>query len=176
MFSGYGFEYLYFDNGKDYAYGFEVFDVVKRDYEMRFGTLDYKNTVGSFNFHFRNKKIIPFDAKISVGEYLAGDLGGTFEISRTFENGTKFGGFVTLTNVSTKEFGEGSFDKGIYFNIPLVEILEIICGDLLQKTLEQKLNRKYTLYDLLVKFRPSKDKFYCLFINYYFKKIFYKYK
>ena len=45
--------YLYFDNGKNYAYGFEVFDVVKRDYKMRFGTRGYSNTVGSFRyFHF----------------------------------------------------------------------------------------------------------------------------
>ena len=154
MFSGYGFEYLFFDNGKDSAYGFEVFNVVKRDYELRFGTLDYKNTVGSFNYHFRNKRLIPFDAKISVGEYLAGDKGATFEVSRTYENGTCFGGFVTLTNVSTKEFGEGSFDKGIYFNIPLGGNIGNYMWRPLTKNPGQKLNRKYTLYDLLVKFRP----------------------
>ena len=54
MFSGYGFEYLYFQYDKNYAFGFELFDVVKRDHEMRLGTLDYKNVVGSINFYHRN--------------------------------------------------------------------------------------------------------------------------
>lgn len=154
MFSGYGFEYLYFDNGKNYAYGFEVFDVVKRDYEMRFGTKDYKNTVGSFNFHFRNQKLIPFDAKISVGEYLAGDKGVTFEVSRTYINGTSFGAFATFTDVTREEYGEGAFDKGIYFNIPIGGNIGSYTWRPLTKDPGAKLNRKYTLYDLLVKFRP----------------------
>ena len=42
MFSGYGFEYLYYDNTKNYAFGIEAFNVVKRDYELRFGTLIMK--------------------------------------------------------------------------------------------------------------------------------------
>ena len=73
----------------NYAFGFEVFDVTKRDYEMRFGTLDYKNVTGSANFYYRNYNIIPFDAKVSYGEYLAGDEGVTFELSRSFLNGTE---------------------------------------------------------------------------------------
>ena len=35
------------------------------------------------------------------------------DFSRSFINGTKFGFFATFTDVSTEEFGEGSFDKGI---------------------------------------------------------------
>ena len=84
MFNGYGFEYLYFNSKKSYAYGFELFDVKKRDYDLRFGTLDYRTTTGHINFYYRNYNIIPFDAKISYGKYLAGDIGSTFELSRTF--------------------------------------------------------------------------------------------
>ena len=47
MFSGYGFEYLYFKYDTNYAIGFELFNVKKRDYEWRFGTLDYENITGS---------------------------------------------------------------------------------------------------------------------------------
>ena len=119
MFSGFGFEYLYFEEKSNFAFGVEVFDVVKRDYKMQFGTLDYKNTIGSVNFYYRNFNIIPFDAKISYGEYLAGDEGATFEFSRSFLNGTKFGVFASFTDVSSEQFGEGSFDKGIFFNIPI---------------------------------------------------------
>ena len=37
MFNGIGIEYLYFKEDSNYALGFEVFDVTKRDYKMRFG-------------------------------------------------------------------------------------------------------------------------------------------
>ena len=154
MFNGIGFEYLYFDNDSNYAIGFEVFEVWKRDYEMRFGNLDYKNTVGHLNFYFRNYNSIPFDAKISYGEYLAGDEGITLDFSRSFINGTKFGVFATFTDVSTDQFGEGSFDKGIYFNIPVFGNLINYTWRPLTKDPGAKLNRKHTLHDLLIKFKP----------------------
>ena len=53
------------------------------------------------------------------GRYLAGDWGGTVEIGRRFASGIEVGGFATFTDVPFKRFGEGSFDKGIYFSIPL---------------------------------------------------------
>ena len=86
MFSGIGAEYLYFKNNSNYAFGFEVFEVQKRDYEMRFGHLDYKNVTYSGNFYYRNYKYIPFDMKLSYGEYLAGDEGATLELSRSYLN------------------------------------------------------------------------------------------
>ena len=154
MFSGYGFEYLYFDNSKNYAAGFELFEVQKRDYELRLGTLDYKALTGHLNFYYRNYNLIPFDAKISYGKYLAGDLGGTIQISRNFQNGIEFGVFATFTDVSTEQFGEGSFDKGIYFNVPVFRDLVSYTWRPLTKDPGAKLLRKHNLYDLLVKFRP----------------------
>ena len=50
MFSGLGGEYLYFNNSSNYAFGLEVFKVKKRDYKMKFGTLDYENITHSVNF------------------------------------------------------------------------------------------------------------------------------
>ena len=68
MFNGAGFEYLYYDQDSSFAVGFEAFGVKKRDYMMRFGTLDYENITGShLNFYYRNYGRIPFDAKISYG-------------------------------------------------------------------------------------------------------------
>ncbi len=153
MFSGYGFEYLYFSK-KNYAVGFEVFDVTKRDYDMLFKTLDYQTVTSSINFYYRNYNILPFDAKISFGEYLAGDEGATFELSRTYSNGTKFGVFATFTDVTAEQFGEGSFDKGIFFNVPIVGNSINYTWRPLTKDPGAKLNRKHTLYNLLVKFRP----------------------
>ena len=121
MFSGTGIEYLFFDNEINYAFGFEIFDVRKRDYKMRFGKTNYQNTIGFANLYVRNYRSIPFDMKLSFGEYLAGDEGATIDFSRSFENGTKFGFFATFTDVSSEDFGEGSFDKGVYFDIPIYQ-------------------------------------------------------
>ena len=154
MFNGAGFEYLYFKESSNYAVGFEVFDVQKRDYEMRFGALDYRNITSHLNLYYRNYGRVPFDAKISFGEYLAGDEGLTIDLSRTFSNGTKFGVFASFTDVSSEQFGEGTFDKGIYFNIPVFGNFINYSWRPLTKDPGAKLIRKNTLHDLLVRFKP----------------------
>ena len=154
MFNGYGLEYLYFDNKNDYAIGFDLFKVRKRDYSMKLGMQDYENITGSINYYYRNYNIVPFDLKISYGEYLAGDEGITIDFSRSYTNGTKFGVFASFTDVSTEDFGEGSFDKGIYFNIPIYGNLINYTWRPLTKDPGAKLIRKHTLHDLLIKFKP----------------------
>ena len=151
MFSGIGFEYLFFKPKENYAFGFEVFDVKKRDYDMRFGSLDYRNTSGSVNFYYRNYNLIPFDMEISYGEYLAGDKGFTLQLSRSFINGVEYGIFASKTDVSSAQFGEGSFDKGIFFNIPIFGNLINYSWRPLTKDPGAKLIRKHTLHDLLIK-------------------------
>jgi membrane-associated phospholipid phosphatase len=56
--------------------------------------------------------------KLQVGQYLAGDRGVTLDVSRAFNNGVMVGAFATKTNVSALQFGEGSFDKGVYVSFP----------------------------------------------------------
>ena len=154
MFSGYGAEYLHFNNESNHAYGFEIFHVYKRDYELRFGTLDYDQTTAHLNYYYRNYGLIPFDLKASYGKYLAGDIGGTIELSRSFSNGVSFGVFATFTDVSSRDYGEGSFDKGVFFNIPIFSNLTSYTWRPLTKDPGAKLIRKNNLFDLLVKFRP----------------------
>ena len=154
MFSGVGGEYLYFTPNTNYSFGVDVFKVFKRDYEWRFGLLDYKNTMATVNFNYRNYGTIPFDMKISAGEYLAGDVGYTIEFSRSFYNGVYFGAFATFTDVTTAQFGEGSFDKGIFFNIPIYGNLINYTWRPLTKDPGAKLNRRHTLHGLLVKLQP----------------------
>ena len=84
---------------------------------MRFGFSDYENVFSRLNFQV----IEPYSDlyfRLSYGEYLATDVGYTFEIARRFENGVEFTGFFTRTDVSEQNFGEGSFDKGIRLKIP----------------------------------------------------------
>ena len=154
MFSGAGMEYLYFKPENNYAFGIDIFKVYKRDYSWRFGHLDYENTLATANFYYRNYGTIHFDMRVSAGEYLAGDVGYTLEFSRSFYNGVQFGAFATFTDVTTKQFGEGSFDKGIFFNIPIYGNLISYTWRPLTKDPGAKLNRRHTLYGLLVKLKP----------------------
>ena len=80
--------------------------------------LDYEITTGHINYyHYFHP--LELTTHISWGKYLAGDEGLTFDFSRRFKNGTTFGAFFSLTDVSFEQFGEGSFDKGVYINIPI---------------------------------------------------------
>jgi hypothetical protein len=153
MFSGYGFEYLYFKQNLNYSIGFEAFNVKKRDYDWGFGSLDYETTTAHINLNYRNYGLIPFDMKLSYGRYLAGDIGTSIEFSRTYENGVNFGVFASFTDVTDEQFGEGSFDKGLFFNIPIYGNLINYSWRPLTKDPGAKLIRKNTLHGLLVKFR-----------------------
>ncbi|MCL7680211.1 YjbH domain-containing protein, partial [Klebsiella pneumoniae] len=56
--------------------------------------------------------------KASVGQYLAGDKGGTLEVAKHFDSGIVVGAYATITNVSPEEYGEGDFTKGVYVSVP----------------------------------------------------------
>jgi|TARA_A100001015_G_scaffold129788_1_gene143994 hypothetical protein len=154
MFSGAGMEYLYFKPDINYAFGIDVFKVRKRDYFWRFGHLDYENTLATANFYYRNYGTIPFDMRFTAGEYLAGDVGYTLEFSRNFYNGVQFGVFATFTDVTAEQFGEGSFDKGVFFNIPIYGNLLSYTWRPLTKDPGATLNRRHTLHGLLVRLKP----------------------
>ena len=79
--------------------------------------LEYKISTSHLNvaYYEPNTNIL---AKWSYGKYLAGDTGYTLDLSRRMPSGWQAGFFFTRTNVSAEDFGEGSFDKGFYFNIP----------------------------------------------------------
>ncbi|MBJ12667.1 MAG: hypothetical protein CMG62_06265 [Candidatus Marinimicrobia bacterium] len=153
MFSGYGIEYLWNKNDLPFAIGFEAFEVYKRDYDLAFGLLDYSNITGHVNFYYENNYILPFSLQISYGEYLAGDKGYTFDLSRRFNNGVIMGGFFSKTDVTAEQFGEGSFDKGIYFKIPIYGDWFNSLWRPLTKDPGAKLIRKNNLYDFLRKYK-----------------------
>jgi len=44
-------------------------------------------------------------------------------VAKVFANGATMGAFATKTNVPAAVFGEGSFDKGIYWAIPFDAML-----------------------------------------------------
>lgn len=118
MFGGIGTEVLYKPFGQRWALGADINRVRQRDYDERFDFRSYKITTGHADYYYQ----LPYYntlAQVSVGRYLAGDKGITLDLSRRFDSGVVLGAFVTRTNVSAAQFGEGSFDKGIYISIPI---------------------------------------------------------
>lgn len=154
MFAGVGGEVLYRPANKNWAIGLDVNQVRQRDFDQHFGLQDYDVTTGHLSLYW-NTNFYDIDAKLSVGQYLAGDRGATLDLSRTFNNGVKMGAWATKTNVSAEQFGEGSFDKGIYVSIPFDAIFKqwssgstkLVYQPLLRDGGAQ-INRAYTLYDL----------------------------
>lgn len=117
MFAGVAAELLYYPADSRLAFGAELAHVVQRDYDQGFETLDYDVTTGHVSAYWNMGS--GYHAQLDLGRYLAGDWGGTLSLDREFGNGWKVGAFFTLTDVSTAEFGEGAFDKGIRFSVPL---------------------------------------------------------
>ena len=117
MYAGLGAEVLYMPFRSRWAIGSTVNVVKKRDYSMKFDLLDYK-TMTSFISLFYASNFYNLDFALHIGKYLAKDKGYTIETRRTFDNGFSIGAFATFTDVSQEEFGEGSFDKGLFLRIP----------------------------------------------------------
>ena len=117
FWAGIGGELLYMPVNAPFALGFDLHRVRKRDYEMRFDLQDYETTTGHISAHLDAGGM--FDLEINAGRYLAGDWGATTRLSRQFANGWEVGAYATLTDVPFQDFGEGSFDKGIYVKIPM---------------------------------------------------------
>tara|TARA_B100000963_G_scaffold361835_1_gene400147 strand:+ start:15959 stop:17881 length:1923 start_codon:yes stop_codon:yes gene_type:complete len=154
MFSGFGMEFLKFNPKSKFSWGFEAHQAYKRDYDFQFGLSGYDNLTYFLNLFYQNPSLIPFDLKISAGEYLAGDKGTTFEFSRSFQGGIRMGAFFSFTDVTTEQFGEGSFDKGIFFSIPIGKSNRIRSFQWrpLTKDPAAKLIRKNDIYSLVKRF------------------------
>lgn len=118
MFGGIGGEILWRPFGSDYAIGAEVWRVKQRDYDMKFKFRDYEVSTGYINFYYREPRSSIVLA-LKGGRFLAGDSGFNFDFSRLFPSGLRLGAFFSITDISEAEFGEGSFDKGFYFHIPI---------------------------------------------------------
>ncbi|MFT4045147.1 MAG: YjbH domain-containing protein [Solimonas sp.] len=117
MYGGVGGELLYRRFQQPWSLGLDVNHVWQRDYDQLFAFRDYDVTTGHLTGYYEYR---PADmlVKLGYGRYLAGDWGATLDIAKYFRSGAAVGFFVTKTNVSAKDFGEGQFDKGIYLIVP----------------------------------------------------------
>lgn len=117
MFGGVGIESLWTPFSKRWALGFNINWVRQRNFPKNFRFQNYSVVTGHASLYYASPWY-DFDFGIHVGRYLAGDRGFTFEARRAFDNGFSVGAFFTRTDVSKEDFGEGSFDKGLYLRIP----------------------------------------------------------
>lgn len=118
MFGGAGYEFLYRPVASNLAIGLDMFHVQQRTYRQLFKFQDYSTLTGHVSFYYREPRTNVL-IKLSGGRYLAKDSGFTLDFSRRFKSGASVGAYFSRTDVSSFEFGEGSFDKGFYFAIPL---------------------------------------------------------
>lgn len=118
MYGGMASELLYRPYGRSWAVAVDINRVKKRGFDEEFDFLPYTVTTGHATIYYK-PGFYNLLLKLSAGQYLAKDKGATFDISRQFDSGVRIGVFATKTNVSSAEFGEGSFDKGVYLSLPL---------------------------------------------------------
>lgn len=119
MFGGISGEVLYKPVNSRWAVGAELNYVAQRDTDGLFGFSEYDYRVATGHISAYYTFAPGFHAQLDVGRYLAGDVGATLAVDREFSNGWRVGAFATKTNVSSEDFGSGSFDKGIRLEVPL---------------------------------------------------------
>lgn len=118
MFGGVSAEVLWKPAEQSWGLGAEVNYARQRDFDTLFTFRDYDIVTGHASLYW-DTPVYGVSAQLDAGRYLAGDYGATITLKRRFANGWEIGGFATFTDVPFDEFGEGSFDKGIFLTIPL---------------------------------------------------------
>lgn len=154
MYGGVGAEWLYRPWKGRIAWGVDVNHVRQRDFRQNLGFRDYSVNTGHATLYW-DTGWNDVQVNLSVGRYLAGDVGATLEVKRSFRNGVAMGAWATKTNVSAAQFGEGSFDKGIYVTVPFDVLLPQSspgAGSVVWNPLTRdggaRLGRQFPLYEL----------------------------
>ncbi|MFV0595812.1 YjbH domain-containing protein [Shewanella sp.] len=171
MYGGVGTEFLYRPLNSQWAFGFDVNYVKQRDPDSMFGFFEdehqfdpltnraYRVQTGTVTGHatayyqpnwFPNTLL-----RVSAGQYLTEDKGVTVDFSKQFNSGVIVGAFATKTNLSSEEYGEGSFTKGFYISVPF-DLMTIksthsrafLSWMPLTRDGGQMLGRKYNLFDV----------------------------
>ncbi|ASK69855.1 hypothetical protein CF168_13880 [Shewanella bicestrii] len=171
MYGGIGTEVLYRPLNSQWAFGFDVNYVKQRDPDSMFGFFEdehqfdpitnrpYRVQTGVLTGHatayyqpdwFPNTLL-----RVSAGQYLTEDKGITVDFSKQFDSGVIVGAFATKTNLSSEEYGEGSFTKGFYISVPF-DLMTIksthsrafLSWMPLTRDGGQMLGRKYNLFDV----------------------------
>ena len=154
MYAGVGAEWLYRPWRSPLALGLDVNSVRQRGFRQDFALRDYTVNTGHATLYW-DTGWQGVQANLMVGQYLAGDRGATLNVKRVFANGVSMGAWATKTNVAAQQFGEGSFDKGIFVSVPFNLMFPKTSADVAQFVWNPltrdggaRLNRSVALYDL----------------------------
>jgi hypothetical protein len=130
-YAGVSLETLYYPVQANWAVGFEVSPMWKRDYygvgfqrkvrKLTSNGYEYFPYTGfqyfaEFYYQYRPLNL---DFKFSAGQFLARDKGIRMEGGRTFESGLRVGLWYTLTNAGDVVNGDRYYDKGFSITMPL---------------------------------------------------------
>ncbi|EHR42080.1 YjbH domain-containing protein [Alishewanella jeotgali] len=118
MYGGVGGEILYRPVDSPFAVGFDLNYVRQRSYENDFGFFDYKTLTGHVNIYWQPSFLPDTRLTFNIGQFLAKDKGVNVDFAKRFDSGMIVGAYAAVTNVSSADYGEGSFTKGFYLSIP----------------------------------------------------------
>ena len=118
MYGGVGAELLYRPVDSNLSFGFDINYVKQRSYESQVEFFDYKVLTGHANIYWQPTFLQDTLLTLKAGQYLAKDKGVTIDFAKRFDSGIIVGAYASFTNVSSEEYGEGSFTKGFYLTIP----------------------------------------------------------
>jgi hypothetical protein len=118
MFGGVSTELLWKPVESRLGLGAELNHVAQRDSDMGFGfgEYNYEATTGHLSAYYDLGN--GYHTQIDFGRYLAGDWGATLRLDREYDNGVRIGAYVSQTDTSYEDFGNGSYNKGIVIAIP----------------------------------------------------------
>ncbi|MCT8126368.1 YjbH domain-containing protein [Alishewanella sp. BS5-314] len=118
MYGGVGGEVMYRPVDSNWAVGFDLNYVRQRSYENDFSFFDYKVLTGHANIYWKPDFLPDTQLTFNVGRFLAKDLGVNVDFAKRFNSGIVMGAYAAITDVSSEQYGEGSFTKGFYISIP----------------------------------------------------------
>lgn len=154
MFGGAGAEILYRPIDSPWAFGAHINRVRQRNFTGGSGFLDYEVTTGFVSAYYQMPWLSDTLLQLDFGQFLAGDKGVNVTMQKRFDSGVVAGAFAAFTNVSSEEYGEGSFTKGFFISIPF-DLMSVrntrervgFSWVPLSRNGGQQLNRRARLYD-----------------------------
>ncbi|MGP9801352.1 YjbH domain-containing protein [Rheinheimera sp. NSM] len=118
MYGGVGGEVLYRPVDSNFAVGLDVNYVQQRSFENDVDFFDYKTLTGHLNVYWQPEFLPDTRLTFNIGRFLAKDKGVNIDFAKRFDSGIIVGAYAAITNVSSADYGEGSFTKGFYLSIP----------------------------------------------------------
>lgn len=126
MFGGFGGQVLYYPERGPWAIDLTVDALQQRDVGGGFAFRPYTTTTALAALHYQ-LPVPGLSATMRAGRFLAGDIGGRFEMKRHFRSGFEAGAWYTLTNgndiTTPGSPAQPYHDKGVFMAIPLDTLL-----------------------------------------------------